>query len=420
MESSDYRQKVEEHLEDQRRWNIAHEFDEILSDYETKPRSFPEVYTQVSRLFNHDPDLLSGFQEFLLDTYPAQNSQVLAAQAKRDEAHRRACKQQSSSPLLTLPREIRDKIWDEAILGNVVHVSSRRARWSSLGMEFFFHACRAEKGAGSLACPPGVGDHADCSTTGPSNYPDIRLACKQLLLELPDAETTFFSKTAFQFADLKTADAFLFGLSEPQRSSITHLKLAVLHNVTSDEFSDENYELWIGILNYFSNPWERKSLHMDPKPEDKPAMLREAIYFYYSGCYYENNKDRMYKRYQVGRGGRSWDVGISDLKYKGEPKLDLAMKVLTHDQAVNTWRPNFDDLSYWWSRPMLQFRQYDGLTFQLYNNEGLTSTPEFENFVAVLKERMLEPVIGPRKCMFFAGQAYGDGDQSYAACVGSN
>lgn len=69
---------------------------------------------------------------------------------------------------------------------------------------------------------------------------------------------------------------------------------------------------------------------MDPKPEDKPAMLREVIYFYYSGCYYENNKDRMHKRYQVGRGGWSWDVGISDLKYKGEPKLDLAVKVLTH------------------------------------------------------------------------------------------
>ncbi|TVY49481.1 hypothetical protein LOCC1_G000598 [Lachnellula occidentalis] len=401
MESSDYRQKVEEHLEEDQRWNIVDQFDEILRDYETNPRHFQEVQAQVSRLFNHDPELLSGFQEFLLDTYPAQNAQVLAAQAERDEAHRKACERQSNSPLLTLPREIRDKIWDEVILGNVVHISPRRAGWLRRNSgKFCFHACRAEKGAGSSACPPGVGDHANCSTTGPSNYVDIRLACKQLLLELPDSETTFFSQTAFQFADLETADAFLFGLSEPQRSSITHLKLAVPYNLAGDK----DYKLWTGIINYFSNPWERKSLHMDPKPEDEPAMLREPIYFYYSGCYYENNKNRMYKRYQVGRGGWSWDVGISDLKYKGEPKLDLAMKVLTDDQLedISTWSTDMDSVAYW-CEPLLQFRQYDGLTFQLYHNEGPTSTPEFEDFVAALKDRMVEPVIGPRKCMFFAG-----------------
>ncbi|TVY29487.1 hypothetical protein LHYA1_G001503 [Lachnellula hyalina] len=421
MESFDYRQKVQEHLDDQR-WNIADEFDEILCDYESNPRPFQEVHAQVSRLFNQDPELLSGFQEFLLDTYPAQNAQVLADQAERHEAHRGACERQSNSPLLNLPREIRDKIWAEVALGNVVHVSPSRAGWSFWGRKagkFCFHVCRAEKGAGSSACPPGVGDHANCSITGPSNYPDIRLTCKQFLLELPDAETTFSSQTAFQFADLKTADAFLFGLSEPQRSSITHLKLALPHNIASSE----NFELWNGILNYFSNPWERKSLHMDPKPEDKPAMLREPIYFYYSRCYYENNTERMYKRYQVGRGGWSWDVGISDLKYKGEPKLDLAMQVVTSGQVEDTdaatWTADLDSVANW-CRPLLQFRQYDGLTFHLYNDEGLTSTPEFEAFVAALKEHMVEPVIGPRKCMFFAGGAYEDGDESYFALVGDH
>jgi hypothetical protein len=98
--------------------------------------------------------------------------------------------------------------------------------------------------------------------TGASDYPNIRLVCKQLLLELPDAETTFFSRNAFQFADLKTADAFLFGLSEPQRSSITHLKLAIPHKIASGE----HYDLWQGILNYFSNPWERKSVSVGPHP----------------------------------------------------------------------------------------------------------------------------------------------------------
>jgi hypothetical protein len=69
---------------------------------------------------------------------------------------------------------------------------------------------------------------------------------------------------------------------------------------------------------------------------------------------------------------------------------------------------------------LFQFRQYDGLTFQLYNEEGLTSSPEFETFVAALKEHMAEPVIGPRKCMFFAGDPYGEGDENYADRVGTN
>ena len=109
--------------------------------------------------------------------------------------------------------------------------------------------------------------------TGPSDYPNIRLVCKQLLLELPfpDAETLFFSRNAFQFADLKTADAFLFGLSEPQRSSITHLKLAIPENIGSHE----HYGLWLGILNYFSNPWERKSVSFDRLPREIVRILNK-------------------------------------------------------------------------------------------------------------------------------------------------
>jgi hypothetical protein len=64
---------------------------------------------------------------------------------------------------------------------------------------------------------------------------------------------------------------------------------------------------------------------MYPKPEDKPWFIMELFYFYYSNCYYLENKDRLYKRWQVGRGNTSWDIGISDLKYKGHPRLDIAM-----------------------------------------------------------------------------------------------
>ena len=151
-------------LLDDQRWHVADEFEGILHDYSNKPRPLQEVYAQVSRLFNHDPELLSGFQEFMLETYSAQNAKVLAAQAKRDEAHRLACEQQSSSSLLTLPREIRDKIWDELTQGNVIHVSPKleNSIWGSLSgamrnmkrqktSAFCFHACRAEKGVGSSA-----------------------------------------------------------------------------------------------------------------------------------------------------------------------------------------------------------------------------------------------------------------------------
>lgn len=33
----------------------------------------------------------------------------------------------------------------------------------------------------------------------------------------------------------------------------------------------------------------------------------------------------MGKRWQVGIGGTSWDVGISDLIYKGMPKMDIGL-----------------------------------------------------------------------------------------------
>jgi hypothetical protein len=94
--------------------------------------------------------------------------------------------------------------------------------------------------------------------TGPSNHPNIRLICKQALLELPDAETTFFSENAIQFADLETADAFLFDLTEPQRSAIPHLRLAIPFNIATRG----TFELWQGILNYFSNPWERQTVRL--------------------------------------------------------------------------------------------------------------------------------------------------------------
>jgi hypothetical protein len=66
---------------------------------------------------------------------------------------------------------------------------------------------------------------------------------------------------------------------------------------------------------------------MYPQPGDKSWLLREPIYFYYSSCYYYENTDRMHKKWQVGRGNTSWDVDIAELKYKGSPRLDLALEL---------------------------------------------------------------------------------------------
>lgn len=60
--------------------------------------------------------------------------------------------------------------------------------------------------------------------------------------------------------------------------------------------------------------------------EDPVALLKLPVYFYYSDCYYHSNRYRLHERYQVGRGNTSWDIGISGLKYKREPKLELAME----------------------------------------------------------------------------------------------
>jgi hypothetical protein len=65
---------------------------------------------------------------------------------------------------------------------------------------------------------------------------------------------------------------------------------------------------------------------MVPDEGDDPDELKMPISFYYSSCYYEHNKHRLHKRYQVRRGGTSWDVSIARLQWKGEPRMDIAIK----------------------------------------------------------------------------------------------
>ena len=52
---------------------------------------------------------------------------ALTAQAIEDKEHRIACSKQSSSPLLKLPRELRDKIWAGVVSDNIIHISRNAA-----------------------------------------------------------------------------------------------------------------------------------------------------------------------------------------------------------------------------------------------------------------------------------------------------
>ena len=212
-------------------------------------------------LFLKFPQFLDGFNDFLDQAFPEQRRAVIEKEAQSIAAHQEACQRQSTSQLLRLPRELRDKIWDEVNIGNIIHVSSTTV---SAPFNFQLHYCRAPRGLQSSACPPGIGDHADCVITGSGQPWILKGVCKQIQLELPDSvpgsEVTFFSNNAFQFANLPVAEEYLFGLTEAQRAAITHLRFALpcsLSPAPPDELVSPDCTAWQSIVNYFSNPWDR-------------------------------------------------------------------------------------------------------------------------------------------------------------------
>ncbi|EDN93875.1 predicted protein [Sclerotinia sclerotiorum 1980 UF-70] len=254
----------------------------------------------------------------------------IADATRRD--HIRACEVQSKSTLLRLPREIRDTIWKDVVSENIVHIS-RDANSSS----YSFHSCVAPNGLKSSACPSGKGDHTQCATTGPSDFPSYRLICKQINLELPDARGTLFSKSVFHFDDLVDAEEYLFGLKERDRAAITHLRLPIPYSLsTKHEDSGPEFQAWEAIINYFSCPWVRETLNLNVHDRHHKQFLKQPWFFYYSSCYYQHNRHRLYKKWQIRFGDTSWDMDIASLRYKGEPKLDIGMDYPASD-GVRFW-----------------------------------------------------------------------------------
>ena len=58
---------------------------------------------------------------------------------------------------------------------------------------------------------------------------------------------------------------------------------------------------------------------------------------------------------------------------------------------------------------MMQFRQYDGLTWRFYDEDGEKEAPELVAWVEALKEYLDGDRIRPRVPIFFAGGPYGNG-----------
>jgi hypothetical protein len=161
---------------------------------------------------------------------------------------------------------------------------------------------------------------------------------------------------------------------------------------------------------------------MTPHEQDPEWLVKEPIYFYYSRCYYNNNFERLYSRYQVGRGDTSWDIGISDLIYKGCPRLDLTMQYPTEEEldklpADQQMMRDFKFEPQGWIKPLLQFRNYEGLDFRMVDAEG-KDMDVFNDYVKDLKEHVRGTEIGPAVVPFFAGKPYGNGDDEYVRFMG--
>ncbi|TGO59190.1 hypothetical protein BCON_0047g00280 [Botryotinia convoluta] len=388
---------------------IYERFIEIIQNFhedEEMPRE--DLEATVGELLEGHDDLIQEYQRIRIlfderEDFELARKQVeeekkealrKIASAERQAAHIRACEAQSKSALLRLPREIRDTIWKDVVQGNIVHISRVEDASSSSSTSFKYHSCVATNGLKSSACPAGEGDHALCARTSRSDFPSYRL----------------------------DAEEFIFGLKERDRSAITHVRLPVPYSLAMNDY-DEGMEFraWEAIMNYFSCPWARATLHLN---EDDSRFLKRPWYFYYPSCYYHGNRDRMYKKWQVGFGDTSWDVDIASLRYKAEPRIDIGMSYPESAQST-LFRPRSlhhipfttqFDAPPPWLRSLLQFRQYSGLNFHFWASNptskeyGILRVPRHEAFIEALQEEVSRSEIGPWKLVEFRREPFGNPD----------
>lgn len=89
-------------------------------------------------------------------------------------------------------------------------------------------------------------------------------------------------------------------------------------------------------------------------------------------------------------------------------------ELLTHPlDDPDSSESNFKFNPQGWIKPLLQFRNYDGLDLRLIGAEG-KETGFYDEFVREMKEYVGGMEIGPAVVPFFAGRQYGDGNQPYS------
>ncbi|KAF7957030.1 hypothetical protein EAE96_004351 [Botrytis aclada] len=421
---------------------IYEQFIEIIQKFpEDEEMLREDLEATVRRLLEGHDDLIQEYQRvrILFDERKAferarkhvgeeeKEARRNIASAERQAAHVRACEAQSNSTLLRLPREIRDAIWIDVVQGNIVHISRMgvgdASSLSSSLKSYKYHSCVATTGLKSSACPAGEGDHALCARDRRSDFPSYRLVCKQMNLELPEGRATFFAKNALHFDNVEEAEDFIFGLRESDRAAITHVRLPVPYSLAINDHGEVmKFRAWEAIMNYFSCPWDRATLGVN---EDNSIFLKYPWYFYYSSCYYHENADRLYKKWQVGFGNTSWDIDIASLRSKAEPKIDIGMcypdsaqSTLFHPRSHHSipFTTQFDNPARW-LRSLLQFCQYPGLNFHFWASNptpeeyGILRVPRHEAFIEALQEEVSRSEIGLWKLVEFRRKPFGNPDR---------
>ncbi|KAI4931577.1 hypothetical protein J4E85_004171 [Alternaria conjuncta] len=135
---------------------------------------------------------------------------------------------QTESPLLRLPGELRNRIYELVVGGNIIFVSGSLQR--------------PEKALVDLMTP-GVAQKS--TWTFVSGIFTIGLACRQLHRE---TALTQYTKNVFHFDDMQSGRAFVNGLTSTQRALLTSISVNVVDYFSADPSWDLMLSMWSSVV----------------------------------------------------------------------------------------------------------------------------------------------------------------------------
>lgn len=194
----------------------------------------------------------------------------------RASCHKMLLSNMDSSPLLRLPREIKDQIYDYVFTSNAVHVHDFFGETSDIERksngQLYHHSCRwksqqlieyEENAAGELSTyHTHFINHGSCCYCAPCKrhlvpsavrYLDLLLTCRQLSHE---ATKTLYANTIFCFDSWAVISKFM---SRTPSSSLLNIRSIRIKVQTGSTF---HYVLWTRTLDELSNTMRALS-HLD-------------------------------------------------------------------------------------------------------------------------------------------------------------